>query len=184
MAGFNWVDLVLIAMLLVGMAWGYAQGVMRQAIGLLAIYIGLVLATQFFVPLTQVYAHLTLNPPNTLSNAISFFVILFGVMFLFNLLALDAFKSMRLQIFPFFDHLGGMALGVIGMWILITVIVNVLTFAVNTQDWGGSADLYRLILTAGLEGSQIALVTTSTLPAIVTAIRPWMPGGLPAIFEL
>jgi len=183
MAGFNWIDFILILLLLVAMAIGYTQGLIRQFIGLLAIYIGLVLATQFFVPLSQAYSSLTQSAPTTLTNAISFFIILVAVMIIINIIARDSYKSIRVKIFPFIDHLGGMGLGVLSMWILLSVVVNVLTFAINTQSWG-RADLYRLILEAGFGGSLIAEVTTSTLPMIVSTIRPWMQGGFPAIFEL
>lgn len=183
MAGFNWVDFILILLLLVGMAIGYAQGILREFVGLIAIYIGLVVATQFFVPLSQTFSSVTKNPPNTLGNAIAFFIILFVVMSIINFIAKDAYRAMRIRTLPGIDHLGGMILGVISMWILVTVFVNVMTFAMTTQAWG-SAEGYRLILEAGLTNSRVAELTTSTLPVIVMTIRPWMPGGLPAIFEL
>ncbi len=176
-------DLVLIFMLLLGMAVGYAQGLMRQLIGFLAVYVALVVATQFFVPLTQLFAKVTLNPPNTLSNALSFFAILLIVMFVLNVLAQDAYRQLKFRVFPLLDHLLGMLLGVASMWVLLTVIVNVLTFAINTQDWG-SAEAYRNVLNDGITNSRIAEMTASTLPMIVATIRPWLPGGMPALFEL
>lgn len=183
MAGFNWLDFILIFMLLVGMAIGYAQGLIRQLLGLAAVYVGLVIATQFFVPLTQGFASITRNQPNTLTNAISFFTLLLAAMFVLNLLGQDAYKSLKFKIFPFLDHLTGMTLGVLSMWVILTVAINVLTFAINTQSWG-NADGYRFILENGFTESRISEVTASTLPMIVSTIRPWLPFGMPAIFEL
>lgn len=183
MLGFNWLDFILIFMLLLGMAIGYAQGLIRQLLGLAAVYVGLVIAIQFFVPVTQGFASLTRNPPNTLTNAISFFTLLVLTMFVLNLLGQDAYKSLKFKIYPLLDHLTGMALGVMSMWIILTVAINVLTFAINTQSWG-NADAYRFILENGFTESRISEVTASTLPMIVATVRPWLPFGMPAIFEL
>lgn len=183
MTQFNWVDLLLIIMLLIGMVVGYAQGLIRQIIGLAAVYVALVIATQFFIPLSQAISSLTLNQPSTLSNATSFFVILLIVIILLNILGQDAFRRVRFSVVPLLDRLGGMILGVVSMWVLLTVVVNVLTFAINAQSWG-TAESYRFILDNGISNSRVAAVTDTTLPMIVAAIRPWLPTSLPALFEL
>lgn len=183
MSSFNWLDFILIFMLLVGMAIGYAQGLIRQFIGLAAVYIALVIATQFFVPLTRFLGSATLNPPNTLTNALSFFAIVLVVIVVLNLLGQDAYRQLRFKLPALIDHLGGLLLGVGSMWIILTVSISVLQFASNTQAWT-NAEGYRLILINGLTNSRIAEVTTTTLPMIVGSIRPWLPAGMPAIFDL
>lgn len=184
MGGFNWLDIIIIILLLSGMAIGFTQGLMRQLIGLAALYIGLVLATQFFRPLSQLLGDALNSPANTLSNAIAFFFILFLIMGIINFFGLDAYKSTKIHILPFVDQLVGMVLGVASSWIVLSVAVNVLVFAVNTQVWPGNAELTRAIIKNGLETSRLAEVTSSTLPMIVSTLRPWLPGGLPAIFQL
>ena len=67
---------------------------------------------------------------------------------------------------------------------LLTVVVTVLLFATNTQSWTGGAEGYRLIVADGLDNSRVFGITTSTLPMIVSSIRPWLPSGMPAIFSL
>ena len=47
MPGFNWFDFVIIVMLLAGMAIGYSQGLVRQLIGILALYVALALSIYF-----------------------------------------------------------------------------------------------------------------------------------------
>lgn len=184
MSSFNWVDFILIFFLLVGMAVGYSQGFVRQLIGLAALYIALVIATQFFQPLSRAFGDLLKSPPNTLSNALSFFALFFIVLALVNYLGIDAYRSTHIQLLPAIDHIAGLLLGVASMWILLAIAVNVLAFAVNTQVWGGDGELYRIIIQVGLGGSRIAQVTATTLPMIVSTVRPWLPGGLPAIFDL
>jgi membrane protein required for colicin V production len=184
MGGFNWVDIVIIILLLTGMAIGFTQGLIRQLIGLVALYIGLVLATQFFRPLSQAGADVMNTAPNTLSNAAAFFVILIAAMSVINYFALDAYKSTKIRLIPFLDQITGIFLGVLSMWIVLSVAVNVLAFAANTQVWPGNSETFRLVLRNGLEQSRLVEVTSTTLPMIVSTIRPWLPGGLPALFDL
>lgn len=184
MGGFNWVDFVIIIMLLAGMALGFAQGLVRQLIGLVALYIGLVLATQFFRPLSQTAANVMTIAPNTLSNAAAFFVILFAAMSVVNYFGMDAYKSTKIRLIPFLDQITGIFLGVFSMWIIVSVAVNVLVFAANTQIWPGNSETFRLLLRSGLEQSRLGEVTSTTLPMIVSTLRPWLPSGLPALFDL
>jgi len=183
MSGFNWLDFILIVLLLIGMAVGYAQGLIRQLIGLGALYVALVLATTFFRWLSQTFAQIWKVQPNTLTNAIAFFVILFLVMAIVNFLGIDAYKTTKLRLMPFLDHITGMLLGVLSMWIIITIGVSVLSFSVNTQNWL-NAETAQLIIKSGLATSQVAIVTNATLPMIVDTIRVWLPTGLPAVFNL
>lgn len=183
MSGFNWLDFILIVLLLIGMAVGYAQGVIRQLIGLGALYVALVLSTTFFRWVSQFLAQLIKIQPNTLTNAVSFFAILFLVMAVVNFLGLDAYRSTKLRLLPFFDHITGMILGVFSMWIIISIGVSVLMFSVNTQNWL-NAENAQLIIKAGLDTSQLAGITSTTLPMIVSTIKVWLPNGLPAVFDL
>ena len=184
MGGFNWIDIVIIILLLSGMVIGFTQGLIRQLIGLGAMYIGLVLATQFFRPLSQLAGDALNSQPNTLSNAGAFFVILFLAMGIINYFGLDAYKSTKIRLIPFVDQISGIVLGSISMWIILSVAVNVVIFAVNTQIWPGNSELARALLKQGLEESRLAEITSSTLPMIVSTIKPWLPGGLPALFDL
>ncbi|MDL1896413.1 CvpA family protein [Anaerolineae bacterium CFX7] len=182
MPGFNWFDFVIIIMLLVGMAVGYSQGLIRQLIGIFALYVALVLAMQFFRALSQAAAGLLRVAPNTLSNMVAFFVIFFLALSLVNFLGRDAYKATRLRLAPLLDRISGMALGVASMWIILCVVVSVIVFAVSTQSWLQS-DSIRQILANGVSGSQLAKLTDSTVSLVVLTVQPWLPGGLPALFN-
>src|SRR5438045_2436989 len=130
MGGINWLDIVVIVLLLTGMAIGFTQGLVRQLIGFAALYIALVLATQFFRPLSQLLGDALNAPPNTMSNAIAFFFILLVAMGIINYFGLDAYKSTKIRILPFVDQITGIVLGVASMWIMVSVAINVLVFAV------------------------------------------------------
>lgn len=179
---FNWFDFVIIVCLLAGMAIGYNQGLIRQMIGLVALYVALVLATQFFRLLSQTAAGILQVAPNTLFNMIAFFALFFLVLSLISYLAHDAYKATRIRFWPLLDHGTGMILGVASMWIILCVSVGVILFAVKTQGWLEN-ETARLILESGVTNSRLAPLTESTLPMVIVAIQPWLPSGLPALFQ-
>lgn len=182
MLGFNWVDFILIVLLAVGMALGYAQGLIRQVFGLVAFYLGVVLAAQFFQSFSTIFRDMFHTRNNLFLTAIAFFVTMLAVMVPLNILALDAYRVTRLRVLPVVDYLAGMALGLISMWFLLTVIVTVLYFATSAQTWV-QAEWLRQTLRAGIAGSQLARYAASTVPVLITFLRPWLPFGLPAMFS-
>ena len=116
--GFNWFDFILILALLVGMAIGFAQGAVRQAIGLAALYVGLVLATQFFQPVSRIFG----QPVEHAAKYAEQCDCLFRhsdsrSAALINFLAIDAYKQTKIRLVPLLDHIVGMGLGLLSMWI-------------------------------------------------------------------
>jgi uncharacterized membrane protein required for colicin V production len=183
MFGIGWLDSTLILVLAVGLALGYVQGVLRQVINLAAMYLGAILAAQYYNNLANFFKDQLVTTPGTLLTAVSFFIIMFSVTALLNFLSFDAYKTTKLALMPALDHLGGMILGLIAAWILITLALDVLTFATSAHNWA-SAEEIRQVLRQGILGSQIAATAQSTLPSILETIKPWLPAGLPGIFNL
>ena len=182
MLGINWLDFILVLLLALGLGIGYVQGLLRQVVSLAALYLGAVLATQYYHVLANVFKGMLVTTPGTLLDMGAFFIIMFGVMGILNFLALDAYR-MKLRLLPALDYLGGMVLGLIWMWVIITLALNILTFATAGQSWQ-AADGARQTLHDGIAGSQIAAATNSTVPTLIAAIKPWLPAGLPSIFHL
>ncbi len=182
MPSVNWLDLILIILLAVGMAVGYRQGLLREVIGLAAMYLGAILAAQYFQPLANTFKNLFPTTPGTLLNVIAFFIILFSAMGLVNFLAYDAYKMTHLRILPTLDHFGGLLVGLVSTWVLLTIAINVIGFSTANQGWAG-AETFRIMLKQGITSSQLADATASTLPTILSALKPWLPTGLPAIFN-
>lgn len=179
----NWLDYFLILSMALGLTIGYVQGLLRQVINLAAMYLAAILAAQYFHLLGGFFKAQLATTPGTMLNAVAFFIIMFAVMALLNFLTFDAYRNTKLTLFPLFDHLSGMLLGLVATWILVTLAINILTFAVSTQYWS-SAEPMRQMLKDGIIGSQIAAATGTTLPTILEAIKPWLPAGLPTIFNI
>ncbi|MGB8647143.1 MAG: CvpA family protein [Anaerolineae bacterium] len=181
MVGLNWFDLALFIALLAGLAVGYYQGLVRQLINLAAFYLGAIVASQYYSMLGYAVKGTMATTPGLAVNAGAFFVIMMIVVVILNILALDATKMM-IRLPPVVEHLGGMVLGLSATWVFITIAVSILL--VITQEGWSEAEGARQIIYSGVHESQIAHATQTTLPALLGAIKPWLPGGIPNIFKI
>ena len=182
MLAFNWVDLAILAVLMLGLATGWMQGLVRQLIVLAALYLGAILATQYHAFLGNGLKSILVGTPGIIVNAISFFGILLIVTAIINLLAFDAAR-MSFRLPAVFDRLGGMLLGAVSGWILVTLAVQILSYSTGIAAWG-DADNMREFIANGIRASRLADVAAATVPALIGTIKPWLPSGLPSIFSL
>ncbi len=182
MFGINWLDAVIILLLAVGLGIGYSQGLLRQVINLAALYIGSILAVQYYHVLGKFLEGMFSTTPGLLMNAIAFFIILLITAGILNFLAHDAYR-VQLHILPTLNQFSGMLLGLAAMWIIVTLAVNMLTFATSVPNWASAEDA-RQFIQQGLTDSVLVGVTRETFPTLITALKPWLPTGVPAIFSL
>ncbi len=180
MGGLNWFDLALFLALLTGLAVGYYQGMLRQVINLAAFYLGAIVASQYYFALANALKGTMSTTPGLALNAAAFLIIMMVVVIILNILAIDATRMM-VQLPALIDHLGGMVLGLAATWIFVTIIVSVM-LVITQGDWA-EAEGARQVFYTGVRESQIAYATQSTLPALLNAISPWLPGGIPNIFK-
>jgi uncharacterized membrane protein required for colicin V production len=182
LGGFSWLDFALLLALFVGFAIGYAQGLLRQGIGLAVLYIGAILGAQYFSVLAGAVRTYFPDVSSRFINAVAFFVILLGVTTLVNLLVMDAYRSTRIHFFPFIDRLWGAALGAVGAVVVISLLLPVIAFAAK-EPWPWIEQV-RLVFMNGMETSQLAGIFDGLKPVLLNALSPWLPGGLPSLFNL
>jgi uncharacterized membrane protein required for colicin V production len=182
LAGLNWLDLVLLGLLVVGLGIGYLQGMLRQVLGLAALYIGVILGAQYFLIVAGWILVFFPQAPIRFVNAAGFFAIVVAVTSITNWLVYDAYRSTRLRLFPTIDHLVGSLLGLATVAILLTIILPVVTFATG-EPWPW-AEAARGQLVNGLKTSSLIPMIELVKPAMLNALSPWLPGGLPSIFNL
>ncbi len=182
LVGVNWVDAVLLLSLVVGVAVGYAQGVIRQMLGLLALYIGTILGAQYFSLLAQGIRMVLVGVPGRFVNALAFFFIVIAVTAIVNWLVFDAYRSTRINRFPILDHFGGGALGLLSTMVVVGFCLPVIVFA--TREPTPWAEQARLAVANGMQTSEMVRFFELFKPGLLSLIAPWMPGGLPSIFNL
>jgi len=78
--GMNWLDIILLAILIAGTLVGIIKGFLRQVFGILAVVIGVILALSFYSRFSWIYLRLTSN--QLLANFLGFvtiFIAVFGL---------------------------------------------------------------------------------------------------------
>ena len=182
LVGLNWMDVAVLGLFLLGMALGYTQGLIRQIITLATLYIGAILGAQYYHVVAGWVRYFYWQAPARFVNALSFFAILVAVAWLVGWLATDAYRSTRVRLFPVFDQLGGSLLGVVTIVVVIALFLPIITFASSDSwPWAESA---RLTMTHGMQTSRLLPTFDLFKPRLLNALGPWLPTGLPSIFNL
>jgi len=181
-SGLNWIDVILLLLIVTSLAIGFAQGMFRQMIGLAALYIAMILAAQYYIPVSNFIRAVIFQPTSRFLNAIAFFIIVVAVWSLITWMAFDVYSSTKLRLFPLVDQLGGSILSLVTTVVALTLILPVILFMVG-EPWP-SNELIRVGIETGMETSRLVPIFTAMKPAILTSLTPWLPLGLPSIFNL
>ncbi len=182
LGGFNWLDGLLVFMLFASLTIGYGQGLLRQSMGLAALYIGAILGAQYHTVLANGIRYVFYGVPPRFVNGLAFFIILVLVTALVSWLAFDAYQATKISLFPVVDHLGGSVVGLLTALVTISLCLPVLSFTA-LEVWP-TAEPARLFINEALDGSRMLVVFETLKPVLLSALIPWLPGGLPSIFNL
>lgn len=123
---FNWLDIILVAILLITLILGVIKGLIRQIIGILAVIAGLILAVYYYSSVAQVYERLVSNL--TLTYLLGFFTVFIAVLCLGWFLSYLLSKLMKGPL-KFLNHVLGAALGLLkGILICGVIVLALLIF--------------------------------------------------------
>ena len=182
LGGLNWIDLIILFLVLSSLAVGFAQGMLRQIIGLAALYVATILATQYYTTVGDFIRAIIFQPTSRFLNAISFFVIVVVVWLLISWLAFDAYSSTKVRLFPLLDQLGGSILSLVTLIAILSLTLPIITFVVG-ETWPGN-EATRASIEQGLLTARLVPVFEVLKPLFLSGILPWLPHGLPSIFNL
>jgi len=180
---FNLLDAFILLVLIGGMALGFRQGFMRQALGLVALYVATVLSAQYheFVAywITQQSATVSSNA----ATVIGFFGILIAAGGFLLWAAWDLSQMLNLRLFAGLEQVGGALLGIVSGGIVVSLILSVILFLAQSP-WPGQSEEWRQAFIGAREQSSLYALLKTVLPLMVQSLRPWLPGSLPPIFQL
>jgi uncharacterized membrane protein required for colicin V production len=183
LAGLNWVDLMILSFAVLSLVVGYVQGMLRQMIWMAALYLATVLGAQYYTLVGGWIRALTFQQHSSrIVNVVAFLIIVIAVSFLLSWLAADAYPAEKLKIFPLLNQIGGSILALVTLVVMMTLAVAVLTFATG-EPWPGNEEL-RFNVVGGLNSSLLVPLVQSFKDPLLKAILPWLPAGLPSIFNL
>ncbi len=176
----NWVDLAILAVIIVGTLYGLSQGLVRQAFILGSLYISSVLALQYYAPVSNWAAKLwpyTEESSRTTFGMVIVFVFSFLIL---NLVSYFLYEETRLPSMAVVDQGGGALAGAVGGWILAAIIVNLLGLSFRFA-WGGWETLEGATQ-FHFNSSVFVPMLYSQMPALLETVRPWLPTGLQVPF--
>jgi hypothetical protein len=99
-----------------------------------------------------------------------------------NWLAFDAYRSTQIRLVPLLDQLGGTIVALVTITISLSLLLPVLSFATG-EPWPWSEATRQFVLT-GLQTSHVLPFFDQLKPLLLGALNPWLPAGLPALFNL
>jgi uncharacterized membrane protein required for colicin V production len=177
-------DVLIIFTLLVGIALGFIRGLVRMALSLLILYIAMVVAITFYVPVGTWIAYLTGGIlPRSNNQALAFVAILILTTSVFNFVVHRVFKDTELPGIRQIDQLGGMILGFILICTWIGLVIVALAFVLGATDTAIGSVRDNMLMY--FETSFLIPIFYRFLPIVVATLTPWMPKGLPPeIFAL
>jgi len=104
----NWLDIVLIIALIIPIFIGLKQGLIKAALSLAGLVVGVVLASNFYEGLSKVLGFI---PNEAIANIVAFVLILAVVIIIANVLTALLKFTARAVMLGWVDHLGGAIFG-------------------------------------------------------------------------
>lgn len=122
--GFNWFDVVIVC----GMLWwlfaGLASGFIREVIGLGGLFLGIILAGQYHLPLAGIFRPAL---EADIASIAAFAIIAFGVTLVAHWIGSLLHKAVSLLFLGWADHLLGGIFGVVKGVMIFAVAIAILT---------------------------------------------------------
>ena len=106
----NWLDIVILVIIAIDTLLGLWVGLIKAALFLAGIIVGVILAGRFYTPLSQL---LSFIPSEGAAKVVAFAIILVGVMIIAVLLAVLLKRFTSLVMLGWVDRLGGAVFGLL-----------------------------------------------------------------------
>jgi len=153
----NWLDIVIIVALVIPTVIGLKRGLIRSALFLAGLIVGIVLAGYLYEPLANLFTFIS---NENVANIVAFIIILVGVMVIAVVLARLLKFAVSIVMLGWVDHLGGAVFG----------------FIMGAILWGA-------LLATWVKFFGTELVTESFLAAVLLDKFPLILGLLPGEFD-
>ena len=179
MASVNSIDVVIALCMIMGMAAGFRQGLLRQAIDVVAVYVAVALAAQYSGPLTALALPSINLDQTTLASLVMFGV--FAVTWLsLHGMSYLIYPSTTFSELAIFDRVGGAGLGLAVGSTIVGVGITLFVFILQAP-WGMNYTNQQSLVSM-VSSSRLDAIIQSYLPSFFETLRPWLPRGLPAMF--
>ncbi|MEA3485414.1 MAG: CvpA family protein [Candidatus Aerophobetes bacterium] len=141
----NWLDIVIIMLVVLFMIRGAMKGLFREAFGLGGVFLGIIIAINRYEGVAEVLMRefnksSTISP--TMTNIISFIIIFIGIALLCSLIGVTLHKASKYSLVKGLDQGGGFLLGLFeGSLIcsLILILLSISPLSEKASEWTGNS---------------------------------------------
>jgi membrane protein required for colicin V production len=124
----NWLDIVLVLIVLASVVTSFRKGFSREIIGMVAVVLALVLAVWFYGTAGALFGSYLSSP--AAAHFAGFLVVFLGVLLLGALVSAIVGKFLRITGLSIFDHLLGAGFGLVrGVLIAVALITGLMAFS-------------------------------------------------------
>ena len=106
----NWLDIVIIVVLIASAFGGLKNGLIRAVLSLAGLIVGIVLAGRFYIPLSEQLAFI---PQDNIARIVAFAIILIGMMIVAGLLASLLTWTVSAVMLGWVNRIGGAVFGLV-----------------------------------------------------------------------
>ena len=118
----NWLDIIIIIALIFPAFVGLKMGIIKAALSLVGLIIGVVLAGNFYEPVSKIFGFI---PNQDVANILAFILILVAVMAVTAVLVRFLKFGVRVVMLGWVDHVGGALFGFLSGFILLSAILAI-----------------------------------------------------------
>lgn len=118
----NWLDIIIIVALIFPAFVGLKMGIIKAALSLVGLIIGVVLAGNFYEPVSKIFGFI---PNQDVANILAFILILVAVMAVTAVLVRFLKFGVRVVMLGWVDHVGGAFFGFLSGFILLSAILAI-----------------------------------------------------------
>ena len=128
----NWLDIVLLLVLLVSVVTSFRKGFSREVIGLVAVVLALLLGIWFYGTAGSFLSHYVSS--RALANLLGFFLVFGAVMLAGAVVSFVMGRFLKVTGLSIFDHLLGAGFGLLrGILVAVALIMGIMAFTPGDQ---------------------------------------------------
>ena len=156
----NWLDIVILVVMAVGILFGLRNGLIKAVLSLAGLIAGIILAGRLYVPLAErltfIPSEIAVIPQVNPAELVAFAIILIGVVLIASILAAMLKWAVSLVMLGWVNHLGGAVFG---------LLLGAMFCGALLATWGKFFGVSGII-----SESSLAVILLDRFPAVLTLL--------------
>jgi uncharacterized membrane protein required for colicin V production len=181
----NGVDLLFVALLIGGLALGFAQGTVRLMIAIIALYIGIILASLYFQIVGE-WLRTRLGSTVQVGQIVAFALIMISGLLLLSAAGFYTFRYVQVPAsLEFIDRVLGLMLGLVLSALILGMFALFLSSLFINQNAAGTFTfpVTRWFQSSARTSILLPFFGSNVLPFIYATLRPVLPPESGIIFQ-